>query len=123
MSDLFNKVMSKGTDMMNKGKEVGTILQIKSQIALEENKLNEVYKDIGKEICNRYSNPFDKLDSIEEIAAIWEAKCIEVNEIKERILNFENKINELEGYIKCPVCGSKVEKGKKFCGCCGKNIE
>ena len=49
------------------------------------------------------------------------AQKVMVNWNKEQYRKIET-INEIKQAGKCPVCGTPVSEGEKFCGCCGEKL-
>ena len=44
----------------------------------------------------------------------------EIVQCKQHIEETKEKINQLKNISICPECGAEVERGKNFCGKCGK---
>ena len=80
------------------------------------NKMNDLYKAIGKAVYNAKVNGADTNDEIED--SIEELKLLE-NALRQK----ENEKELLTGKKHCHFCGKSADKKASFCSHCGSNIE
>ncbi len=109
--DALGKTISeKGKEAAQKAKVLTETMQLKGQISTEENNIQLAYREIGKLAYD------SQLQAEAEAYSEWFDK---VREAKERILELEKKINEVEGIRICQNCGTKIPRDAAFCNQCG----
>ena len=94
----------------NKVKDMTGILQLKSKLSAEREKINRAYISLGQAYYDKH-----ELSVEEEFAN--EFKIIGAGLVK--IAALEDEIAELEGARVCPECGSRVERSAMYCSRCG----
>lgn len=113
--DELSKVISdKGKEAASKVKDITGVIQLKSKLSAEKEKVNKAYISLGKVYYDRHEA------SLEEEYAD-EFKIIQAGLIKIAVL--EDEIAELEGTRVCAECGAKVEKDALYCSKCGAPME
>lgn len=113
--DELGKVISdKSKEAASKVKDITGVIQLKSKLSAEKEKINKAYISLGKAYYDRHEA------SIEEEYAD-EFKIIEAGLIKIAVL--EDEIAELEGTRVCAECGAKVAKDALYCSKCGAPME
>lgn len=113
--DELGKVISdKSKEAASKVKDLTGVLQLKTKLSAEREKVNKAYINLGKAY-------YDKHDAAaeEEYAADFEL----IRAGLMRMAELEDEISELEGTRVCAECGAKVEKEAMFCSKCGAPME
>ena len=97
-------------------KNATEIANLKRKIAYEDERIVEVFADIGKKY---YKNPNDDPSVLREL-------CEDIDSRRRRIKKMLIELNNLRGYRLCPKCDAEVSGKFQFCGVCGAkfpNIE
>ncbi|WP_394918418.1 zinc ribbon domain-containing protein [uncultured Robinsoniella sp.] len=109
----LNSVKSMAQNTMEKGKEMAEITKLNVAISNFEDKIKESKQKIGDIVCTR-GLPLTEADV--EVQELIKG----IAECKQHIEETKEKINQLKNISICPECGTEVERGKSFCGKCGK---
>lgn len=113
--DELGKVISdKSKEAANRVKDITGVLQLKSKLSAEKDKINKAYITLGKAYYDRHEGELE-----EEFAD--EFHIIQAGLVK--IASLEDEIAELEGTRVCAECGAKVEKNAAFCSRCGAPMD
>lgn len=113
--DELGKVISdKSKEAAEKVKDLTGVIQLKTRLSAEKDKVNKAYINLGKAYYDRH-----EASAEEEYAADFE--LIRVGLMK--MAELEDEISELEGNRVCAECGAKVEKNAQFCSRCGAPME
>lgn len=111
--ELGKAISGKGKEAATKVKDLTEILQLKSKLSAEKEKINKAYITLGKAYYDRH-----EASAEEEYAQEFEtirAGLIRTSELEDEIVS-------LEGTRICAECGAKVEKGAAFCSRCGAQM-
>lgn len=112
--DELGKVLSdKSKEAAGKVKDITGVLQLKSKLSAEKEKMNKAYIVLGKAYYDRH-----EASAEEEYAG--EFKAIRAGLIK--VAELEDEIAELEGTRACAECGAKAERNASFCSKCGASM-
>lgn len=101
---------SKGAS--DKAKTMSELSYLKKKIMYEEERIVEIFADIGKRY---YLNP--QVDPAE-----LKKLCDDIEIRRRRIKKMRFEYNTLKGCKICPKCGAEVNSKFQFCGSCGANI-
>lgn len=113
--DELGKVISdKSKEAAGKVKDLTGVLQLKSKLASEKEKINKAYINLGKAYYDRHDAAAE--DDFAEDFELVRAGLIKMAEL-------EDQISELEGNRICADCGAKVDKDAQFCSKCGAQME
>lgn len=113
--DELGKVLSdKSKEAANRVKDITGVLQLKSKLSAEKDKINKAYVTLGKAYYDRYEGEPDEKFAEEFLT-------IQTGLVK--IASLEDEIAELEGTRVCAECGAKVEKDAAFCSKCGAQMD
>ena len=113
--DELGKVISdKSKEAANRVKDITGVLQLKSKLSAEKDKINKAYITLGKAYYDRHEGELEG-----EFAD--EFHIIQAGLVK--IASLEDEIAELEGTRVCAECGAKVEKNAAFCSRCGAPMD
>ncbi|GHU53312.1 hypothetical protein FACS1894132_05120 [Clostridia bacterium] len=88
------------------------IANLKRKIAYEDERIVEVFADIGKKF---YKNPNDD-------PAVFRQLCEDIDSRRRRIRRMMFELNNLRGYRLCPKCDAEVSGKFQFCGVCGAKL-
>lgn len=113
--DELGKVISdKSKEAAGKVKDLTGVIQLKTKLAAEKEKVNKAYINLGKAY-------YDKHEASAEEEYAVDFDLIRAGLI--RMAELEDEISELEGTRVCAECGAKVEKEAQFCSKCGASME
>ncbi len=92
--------------------------QTKLRFALGEtnNKITDVYAEIGKDIYKAYRSGMD-LASDET-----QAKCEKIDSLREELAELKAQLAELRDCVECPRCGEYNNTEHKYCSKCGEKL-
>jgi len=96
----------------DKAKDVSEANNLKRKILYEEERIVEIFADIGKKY---YKNP-------NEDPANLKILCDDIDTRRRRIKKMRFELNELRGYKICPKCSAEVKQHFQFCGRCGARL-
>ena len=108
--DLGKKISQTGQGAVQKTKNVAETMKINNLISEEEKNVNNNLKQIGVVYFENFSENSDEMFSgyIENI-----------KESKKKIEEYNEQINTIKGFGKCPNCGASVANDAAFCNGCG----
>lgn len=113
--DELGKVISdKSKEAAGKVKDLTGVLQLKSRLASEKEKVNKAYINLGKAYYDRHDAAAEE-DYAEDFELVRTGLM--------RMAELEDQISELEGNRICADCGAKVDKEAQFCSKCGAQME
>jgi len=107
--DKFNDVQRTVSD---KTKSVAEANNLKRKILYEEERIVEIFADIGKKY---YKNP-------NEDPANLKILCDDIDTRRRRIKKMRYELNGIRGYKICPKCNAEVNERFQFCGKCGARL-
>lgn len=111
--ELGKAISGKSREAATKVRDLTEILQLKSRLSSEKEKVNKAYINLGKAYYDRH-----EASAEEEYPEDFD--MIRTGLLK--IFELEEEITALEGTRICAECGAKVEKGAAFCGRCGAQM-
>ena len=110
---LSDIVSTTGKELNKKAKDLVSTSKLESQINLEEEKIHNIYVQIGTEYYDQYKddpvNPFAKL-------------CEQITASKSTIEELKKEMERLKGLQRCPSCGASVSVEAAFCPSCGTKM-
>ncbi len=95
-----------------KSKSVSEANNLKRKILYEEERIVEIFADIGKKY---YKNPNDDPTSFKVL-------CDDIDTRRRRIKRMRYELNGIRGYKICPKCDAEVNDRFQFCGRCGARL-
>lgn len=114
--ELFDKVGSAIDDtsrlMSGKMKKVSKVSNLKNKIAYEEDRIYEIWAEMGKSF---YLDPDRSADNLKKY-------CDDIDARRLRIKKMTYELKSLKGKKFCSSCGYEVEDMCQFCSRCGKKI-
>lgn len=109
---LFDKVGETINTTADKAKNISELSNVKRRLLYEEERIIEIFTEIGKKY---YENPSqDKKD--------LNLLCEDIDTRKKRIKRMKYELNELKGIRVCEKCGTEVDEKFVFCGVCGAKL-
>ena len=107
--DAINNV---SRDLNEKAKDVSETSNLKRKILYEEERIVEIFADIGRKY---YKNP-------NEAPAALKVLCDDIDTRRRRIKKMKFELNTIRGYKVCPKCGAATNDKFQFCGTCGARL-
>ena len=115
--DFFSKLGKKASKTYQVTKEkavnLSEELKLKGKINDLKDRIEDVYKEIGKTVYNEVKDGKDV--SKEEITA----KCETISKYKDEIEKLQSDVLALKNVVKCANCGVELDFGDPFCYKCG----
>ena len=115
ISDIGRALKDSGKKTLKKSSVFIDSSRINVLIASKKNKIDDIYKEIGKMYYKKYKkvvskdSPFNKL-------------FVDIQTIKKEIKDLEKQLLSLNDEKQCPHCGKFIDKRSIFCNKCGKNL-
>lgn len=109
-----NAVETMGRNVSRAAKDNVEIMKCSSAIDNCEEKINNVYREIGK----RYYNAAEEV-SRETFQELFE----EIRFIERQREELKSRLQLLKGVDICKKCGAEIKKGTIFCQWCGERVE
>ncbi|WP_142413541.1 zinc ribbon domain-containing protein [Hathewaya massiliensis] len=95
-----------------KSNELVQVSKLNMSISSEEGKIEELYREIGKSI-------FEKFDNNVYIDPDLVPVCENIKGHHNNISEMKEKISELRNVRTCATCGIEISEDTKFCSKCG----
>ena len=111
--DISKKITDVSQTTIQKGKGMAETAKYNSLISDEEKKIAAIYGQIGKLYAEIHGAAPE--ESFAEYINLLE-------DSKNKVEEYQNKITELRGVTKCPLCGADVANGTLFCVSCGTPV-
>ncbi|MBR1555108.1 MAG: zinc-ribbon domain-containing protein [Oscillospiraceae bacterium] len=109
LGDVFNTA-TRGVS--ENAKSAAEVNNLKRKILYEEERIVEVFADIGKKY---YKNP-------DEDRAVLKVLCDDVDTRRKRIMQMRKELNSIRGCKICPKCDAEVDQKFQFCSVCGAKL-
>jgi len=84
-------------------------------LSSEEEKLRQVYLDIGKKVHEIYQYGGS-------LGKFFDEKYTEIQQIESAIAELRHQIDTIKGVKSCPECGDGIQRGASFCPKCGYQV-
>lgn len=114
--DLGKRIGETAETVANKAGEAVEIQRLRNQIRSLERENEKDLTEIGNIIYRLYR----KNKKVEEDAAAY---CEAIENREDSIREYQHKIVEVRGAVKCHACGRMAAKEMSFCPYCGEKIE
>lgn len=108
--DFGKRVTDVGQKAVQKTQEMSEVARVNSLISQNENKINNVYYQIGKLFVSIYGD-----DCKPEFAGM----VATIAELEQQNITYRKQIQDIKGIQHCEKCGAEVPKGVAFCSSCG----
>ena len=96
----------------DKAKNMSEANNLKRKILYEEERIVEIFTDIGKKY---YKNPDGDAQELKVL-------CDDIDQRRRRIKKMRYELNGIRGYKICPKCDAEVNERFQFCGRCGARL-
>lgn len=93
-----------------KAKDMSESMKISGLIKEEENKQNEIFKQIGQLYFVNYADHAE--GQLKEM-------CLKIADSKASVMQYKEQLCALKGTIGCPNCGAEISSNSMFCSACG----
>ena len=112
--EMDRKLSQFGQSVSNKSREVSEGMRLSSAIKAEEEKQNNLYREVGKYYFeNCAANAEGQLKVL----------CDQIVASVELTSQYKQQQNVLKGMVSCPNCGAQISANSGFCNVCGSKIE
>ena len=112
--EMDRKLSQFGQSVSNKSREVSEGMRLSSAIKAEEEKQNNLYREVGKYYFeNCAANAEGQLKVL----------CDQIVASMELTSQYKQQQNVLKGMVSCPNCGAQIPANSGFCNVCGSKIE
>lgn len=109
---ILDKLSDAQRGVSNKTKEMSEASNLKRKILYEEERIVEIFEEIGKKY---YKNP-------DEDPNVFRVLCEDIDTRRRRIKKMRYELNQIRGYKICPKCDAEVNEKFQFCGRCGARL-
>ncbi len=110
---ILDKVTSVAKGNADKsGKPTVDVGNLKTKILYEEERIVEIFTEIGKKF---YKDPDGDHDKLKEL-------CEDIDSRRRRIIKMKFELNQYKGYKICLQCGTRLTDKFQFCGKCGAKL-
>lgn len=113
LDDLGKKISDASQSTIQKTKDMADTAKLSSLISEEEKSIRANYTIIG-EICYNAMKDNPEPDYAQYVSLITESK--------NKIEDYQNKIDEMKRRGKCTNCGATIALDDTFCAACGQKI-
>ena len=109
---IFDKVNDASRGISAKAKGISELGNLKRKILYEEERIIEIFADIGKLY---YKGVEEHLDEIKTL-------CEDIDTRRRRIKKLKMEFYNIKGFNICPECNAEVDEKFKFCNNCGAKM-
>lgn len=99
--------------VINKAQDMTDTAKLSAGLENERGNLSDLYREIGELYVTVHGN-----DQEEGFRGLLRS----VAESKEKIADYQKKIDKLKGLKTCSQCGARIPKGAAFCSQCGAPV-
>ncbi len=96
----------------DKAKNISEANNLKRKILYEEERIVEIFTDIGKKYYKTQNEDTEGLKAL----------CDDIDTRRRRIKKMRFELNGIRGYKICPKCDAEVNERFQFCGRCGARL-
>lgn len=108
----LDKVQDASKGVSDKAKSISEVNNLRKKILYEEERIIEVFADLGKKY---YKNP-------DEDPQVFRSLCEDIDTRRRRVKKMRFELNTLRGYKLCPKCNAENHDKYQFCGVCGARL-
>lgn len=112
IADVVETIGSTASGVADKAKSISEVSNLKRKIAYEEERIVEIFADIGKSL---YENRNQDMSAFAPL-------CDDIDVRKRRIKRMRLELNEIRGVKLCETCGAEVDEKYQYCGVCGAKL-
>ncbi|MDO5560324.1 MAG: zinc ribbon domain-containing protein [Oscillospiraceae bacterium] len=111
---ILDVVNATSRGVTEKTKNMQELANLKRKITYEQERIVEIFTDIGKKYYEKDESNTDFSD--------LKVLCEDIDVRRRRIKKMLFELNNMRGYKICPQCSAQVSGKYKFCGTCGAKI-
>ncbi len=111
--DIMNRVNKTISDAGQKTRNAADIANLNKDISNNKKKIDQLYGQLGELYYNAHSDAPEQ--GFQEVVS-------NITELQDQINDWNDQIQELKGFIKCPNCGEYVEGTARACPNCGESL-
>ena len=111
--NIGQKASEKTAKAVQKAKDLSEITKLNSIISDEQNKIDTIYKQIGKLYYSIHR---------QDCEPDFQAMITSISECEQKIDVIRKKIQDIKGVQTCEKCGAEMPMGVAFCSNCGTKI-
>ena len=112
MASIMDMASGLSRGASERAKNMSDVSNLKRKIIYEEERIMEIFADIGRMYYKTKEENKDQLI----------AYCEDIDVRRRRIKKMRFEMNEIRGYKVCPKCNAEVNGKFQFCGVCGAKI-
>lgn len=102
--------------MVDKTNNVITQTKLNFAVNETENKIKEIYTQMGEKLYAKYAGG-------EGIADEFEESCLKIDDLKAEAADLRAKLEEVKNAVKCSKCGEFNQKTSSYCSKCGASLK
>ena len=127
MEEVFDKIKEKAykakdgavkltKNVIDKTNNVVNQTKLKFAISETENKIEDIYAEIGKVVYEKY------VDTNEACCDFVAEKCGKIDALKEEAADLKEQLAQLKETVKCSACGAYNSAEDVYCSKCGAKL-
>ncbi len=102
--------------MVDKTNNLMTQTKIGFAVGETEDKIKEIYTNMGEKVYNRYTEGTLLCECMRE-------SCEKLDELMEELADLKEKLSEVKNSVKCEKCGESNPKTACYCAKCGAALK
>jgi len=116
MGDLKDTLMKITKGVTKTSGELLKSTKLSLALASEEDKLKQIYMEIGKKVHEIYQYGGN-------LGKFFDEKYAEIQKTEAGIQDLRDQIDSIKGVRSCPKCGASVDRAAGFCPKCGMQMD
>jgi len=116
MSDLKDTLLRFTKGVSKTSGEILKSTKLSLALASEEDKLKQLYMEIGKKVHEIYQYGGT-------LGKFFDEKYAEIQQTETAIFELKNQMNMIKGVKSCTKCGASIERTAEFCPKCGYRLD
>jgi len=127
MEEMFDKLKAQASKLkdsavkitktvVDKTNNVASQTKIKFAISETQDKIKDIYAEMGKTVYDKYKSGDDVCDCMTE-------KCAKIDSLFEEVAELNKQLAELKETVKCPQCDAYNNSDDAYCSKCGSKME
>lgn len=115
--DKFGKKVEEATQVATKkSTELVEITKLNASIKAEEQKIQELYREIGEKVYEDFCIDNETYGDLDKI-------CVQIKDSHSKIDQLKAKVREIKNVKLCSNCNAQVSSSSAFCDQCGTRLE
>ncbi len=127
MEEMFDKLKAQASKLkdsavkitktvVDKTNNVASQTKIKFAISETQDKIKDIYAEMGKTVYDKYKSEGDICECMAE-------KCTKIDALFEEVAELNKQLAELKETVKCPQCDAYNNADDVYCSKCGGKME